>query len=682
MNPLKNYLSIRLTQNQVLPVCDAVAAFLSLYFTLRLAEGKALTTLQMPLVLKNCLVFTLVAMGLACWMQFNRNASLPQTITREGIFKILAYGTLANLFYYPLMGLTGELPALTPVLNIFLFTGALAVPRFVLSHYSLGNAKPDITKPDSVKTIAGDPVSQIPAVVVGYNSRIAAYLNSYNANGRPAAACPYAISGIILIHPLKVHPLKENEPSPSFPVLGMVQDMIPLVQKLSEEGCTPQRLLVAEEALHHLPLQQMLLKFHRQGLLSLVFETIPFLEKVRLRPFCFTDLLGKAALEAETGENGGSFPDESPSSGWKEALALFDGATVMVTGIQDPVLSYLACCMAEFFPRQIIAVSPSEHALADLKIKLRLLHPQTDCKTECHYILASVTDHETMDRLVKNHHPDVIFHGDRLTHPGLMADNPALAVQKNISSALHLAQSAQKTCARLFVMVNAHASTALSHSIRAVISRGMLALDQASPKGSTRFLTINNCDVWDNLESPTAFWEKRLAQGSGIEIPSADGFSWLLSAQESAGAILRAAVKALRNEKTRGQMLTLHGNEPSRFHDLVKSLSLLYGYHFESQVKVNAPSDSLPDSSKDSPEGTFGKPLPASAFYSPDMQELLTPGVTLSALPFCEAQNQGYILKLTDMAEKGQNAKITNFLEKMTFKDAPEEAPLSLKLAG
>lgn len=75
-----------------------------------------------------------------------------------------------------------------------------------------------------------------------------------------------------------------------------------------------------------------------------------------------------------------------------------------------------------------------------------------------------------MDRLIKTHHPQIIIHGDRVTHPDLVASDLLMTVQKNILSLLHVAQDIQKTEACLFVLINAQAPTRLTEIINRLIS--------------------------------------------------------------------------------------------------------------------------------------------------------------------------------------------------------------------
>ncbi len=621
-------------------ISDMLMALLSLYVTLRLLMGRDIQTLQMSFILKQCLVFSLISFGLFFWMRSNQGALRYTSI--EKIPTILGYAVLANLFYHPLMILMGNLPPLTPVLNTFLFMAGLLLPRLLAPFWK---------REEEIKTNTVELSPKIPVIVIGYNEQIGNYLRANKTNPGERSAFPYHLEGILLNQPLS-----PKDPHPPFPVLGMINDFVPIVQKLSLEGREPKRLLITQEALSYMPLRQLLLKFQGRGILSLRFEVSPASHEVTLRPLHLEDLLGKARLDsAET---------SIQSSPWQEVQALIDSTRILITGVHDAVIHQLAYHIAGFYPKLLVMVDPSEHALAALKIKFDQLYPDLVCE----YVLASITDRATMDRLVKIHHPQIIIHGDRVTHPDLIARNLLMAVQKNILSPLHVAQDIQKTEACLFVLINPQTPTRLTRLITRLVSQQFQALDQiATKKNPTRFLVINSSDVWNNLDSTTAFWEEHLTQGLKITIPSPDAYSYLLSAEEAARTILQAIVKALVKEKTKGQVLHLSGGEPSRFLELIRSLSLLNGLIPEVDVKVKF----------------SGQALSAPSFET-DLLQSLTPGITMGVThsTMTQAQDDNLLTKLTDLLEKGQTAKIVALLEKVSPNEEDTDITQFFKLAG
>lgn len=622
-------------------ISDMLVALLCLYTSLRLLLGKDIQTLQMSFILKHCLVFALISFGLFSWVRSNQGGL--RYVSMEKIPTILGCALLANLCYHPLMLLMGSLPPMTPVLNTFLFMVGLLLPRLLSPFW----------KHEEITTNTVELLPKIPVIVIGYNEQIGSYLRSHQANSK-GTIFPYHLEGILLNQPLGADDL-----SPPFPVLGMIHDFVSIVQKLSLEGREPKRLLITQESLSYMPLRQVLLKFQGRGILSLRFEVSPVSHEVTLRPLHLEDLLGKAHLDS----------GKSPGSSWQEVQALLDSTRVLVTGVHDPVIHQLAHHIAGFYPKHLIMVDPSEHALGALKIKFDQLYPDVACD----YVLASITDRATIDRLIKTHHPQIIIHGDRVTHPDLIASNLLMAVQKNILSPLHVAQDIQKTEACLFVLINAQAPTRLTRIINRLVSQQFQAMDQAANKRNpTRFLVINSGDVWNNLDSLTAFWPEQLAQGLKITLPSPDAYSYLLSAQEAARAILQAIVKALITEKTKGKALYLSGGEPSRFLELIRSLSLLNGLIPEIDVKIRF----------------SGKPIPAPSLETEGLLQSLTPGMTVGINDsITQAEDDDLLAKLTDCLEKGQTAKIVALLEEIvmdgedTAKDGTDIASF-FKLAG
>jgi O-antigen biosynthesis protein WbqV len=309
-------------------------------------------------------------------------------------------------------------------------------------------------------------------------------------------------------------------------------------------------------------------------------------------------------------------------------------------------------------------VDPSENALASLKAKFDHLYPDVPC----HYIVGSITDHEIMDHLIETHHPQIIIHGDRVTSPNLMALNIKTVVQKNILSPIHFATQVQRAGASLFVLVNPQTPTLLSKIITTLVSKKVQDLDEvAIKKHATRYLIINSCDIWNNLDSATSFWPEHLNQGFSIEVPSPDAYSYIISAEEAARTTLQAIVKALADEQTKGQILHLSGGEPSRFLELLRSLSLLNGFIPEVDLRVNF----------------SGKAQSIVSFETTDVLHSLTPGVTIrETQSSLQTRENDLVLKLADLVEKGQASKIVALLEKISLVIENEDAVLPLRRVG
>ena len=639
---IQKLIAEKLKTEWVIFISDMLVALLSLYVTLRILLGRDIQTLQMSFILKHCLVFAFISFALFSWIRNNQGAS--KYITLEKIPGILGCAILANLFYHPLMLLMGNLPPLTPVLNTVLFMTGLLLPRLLEPFW----------RREEVKTNTIELSPKIPVIVVGYNEQIGAYLRKHSTNSLDRTAFPYHLEGILLNNPLGT-----DDIPPPFPILGMINDFVPIVQKLSLNGREPKRLLITQESLNHLPLRHILLKFQGRGILSLRFEISPATHEVSLRPLHIEDLLGKASL---------GLAEDSPlclgGSSWQDVQSLIDSSRVLITGVHDPVMHQLALHIAGFYPKQLVMVDPSEYALAALKIKLDQQYPDIACD----YIIGSVTDHDTMDHLIEVHHPQIVIHGDRVTHPDLISPNIKTVVQKNIVSPLHFATQAQRAGANLFVLINPQTPTLLSKIITALISQQVQALDQLSvKKHATRYLIINSCDIWNNLDSTTAFWPEQLNQGLKIEVSSPDAYSYIISAEEAARTILQAIVKALADEQTKGQILHLSGGEPSRFLELLRSLSLLNGLIPEIDVRVNF----------------SGKPQLVAPFEATDILHSLTPGVIMGEThSSLQAQENGLVLKLADLVEKGQVSKIVALLEKINLVVENTDAVMPLRRAG
>lgn len=219
---IQKFIHEKLKTEWVIFASDIFVALLSLYVTLRILLGADIQTLQMSFILKHCLVFAFISFALFSWIRSNQGPS--NYITLEKIPGILGCAVLANLFYHPLMLLMGTLPPLTPVLNTALFMIGLLLPRLLAPFW----------RREEIKTNVIEMSPKIPVVVVGYNEQIGAYLRKYAVTLLDKNSFPYHIQGILLNTPLNI-----DDISPPFPVLGMIDNFVSVVQKLSLAGRKP-----------------------------------------------------------------------------------------------------------------------------------------------------------------------------------------------------------------------------------------------------------------------------------------------------------------------------------------------------------------------------------------------------------------------------------------------------------
>lgn len=629
----------RLKTEWVIYASDMLVALLCLYVTLRILLGKDIQTLDMAFILKHCAVFALICFALFSWFRSEQGAL--RYISMEKIPGIMACAILANLFYHPLMLLMGSLPPLTPILNTCLFMLGLLLPRILAPFW----------KREEIKTTTVEHLPKIPVIVIGYNDQIGAYLRANETTAVNRASFPYHLEGVLLNHPLG-----PDDIPPPYPVLGMINDFVSIVQKLSQEGREPKRLLISQESLNYVPLRQILLKFQGRGILSFRFEISPATQEITLRPLRIEDIIGKANLE--------SSQISAASSNWQQVQALIDSSRVLITGIHDPVMNQLAHQIIKFYPKRLIVVDSSEQALTSLRVKFNQLYPDVLCE----YVLASITDRTIMDQLIDTHHPQIVLHGDRVTDPELVKQNLLMAIQKNIISPLHFACEIQKTEACLFVLVNPQTPDRLTRLMASLITQQLQVLDEASTKKNpTRFLIINSCDVWNNLDSITAYWSDYLNHGLKITLPSPDAYSYLLSAEEASRTILQAIVKALLNQKTKGQVLNLTGGEPSRYLELIRSVAILNGLIPEIDVKINF----------------SGENASVNSFEETDLLQPLLPGITMGITRGPSHPEDNYLLaKLSDHLEKGHTAKIVALLEKVIIDEENAKSAAFFQLAG
>lgn len=245
---------------------------------------------------------------------------------------------------------------------------------------------------------------------------------------------------------------------------------------------------------------------------------------------------------------------------------------VLVSGAAGSIGSELCRQILSFHPTQLICLDISEYALYTLQQEFSQL--VTD--TELVYLVADVKNQARIQRILAEHHPDVVLHAGAYKHVPMMEHfNVVEALQNNAYGTYQIASACQKVGVPTFVLVSTDKAVnptnvmGASKRLAELICQG---LQHGAKKSVTRFITVRFGNVLGSSGSVIPKFREQIAQGGPITITHPDITRYFMSIPEAAQLVLQAATMG-----NGGEVFVLDMGTPVKIIDLARDMIKLSG---------------------------------------------------------------------------------------------------------
>jgi len=258
--------------------------------------------------------------------------------------------------------------------------------------------------------------------------------------------------------------------------------------------------------------------------------------------------------------------------------AIIRDRTVLITGGGGSIGSELARQVYALGPRRLVLVDRAESPLYLVERDLATRRRRGRGSGEVRVHLANVASRATMERLIADEAPSVIFHAAAYKHVPLMEDHPSDATHVNIGGTLVLLDAALAAGVERFVFVSTDKAV-LPSSVMGASKRiaEMLVSDTARRTGRP-YVSVRFGNVLGSTGSVVPIFQEQLENGEPITITHPDMTRFFMAIPEAAWLILDAAALG-----TNGDLFVLDMGEPVRIMDLARDLVRLGGRDPESQ---------------------------------------------------------------------------------------------------
>ena len=260
----------------------------------------------------------------------------------------------------------------------------------------------------------------------------------------------------------------------------------------------------------------------------------------------------------------------------KPVQALLAGRTVLVTGAGGSIGSELCRQIARAGAAHLVLIDHSEFNLYLIDGDLKAHHGE--CRITP--VLATLADRATLDAIIANHRPDVVFHAAAYKHVPMVEENPFLGMTNNLGGFRNLVDSCIAHRVPHLVTISTDKAVRPTN-VMGASKRACEMLLQNLAAGQTRLCAVRFGNVLGSSGSVIPHFLEQIRRGGPVTVTHPDVTRYFMLLPEAVELVLQAAAIAKHRE-----ILILDMGEPVKIVNLARQLIFMTGHRPDVDIRI------------------------------------------------------------------------------------------------
>lgn len=249
--------------------------------------------------------------------------------------------------------------------------------------------------------------------------------------------------------------------------------------------------------------------------------------------------------------------------------------TVLVTGAGGSIGSELCRQILKAKPKVLLLLDHSEYNLYAIETELR---PQLNGDSQLVPLLGSVRDVNRLKEIFSSWQVDTVYHAAAYKHVPLVEENPAEGLQNNVIGTLNLAEIAQQSKVKSFVLISTDKAVRPTNVMGAtkrfaeMVLQALANKQELSDGAKTCFSMVRFGNVLGSSGSVVPLFRDQIKVGGPVTLTHAEVTRYFMTIPEAAQLVIQAGAMA-----NGGEVFVLDMGEPVKILDLAKRMIQLSG---------------------------------------------------------------------------------------------------------
>ncbi|MBI4061261.1 MAG: polysaccharide biosynthesis protein [Elusimicrobia bacterium] len=254
------------------------------------------------------------------------------------------------------------------------------------------------------------------------------------------------------------------------------------------------------------------------------------------------------------------------------------GKSVLVTGAGGTIGSELSRRVLQYHPRKLVLIENHATSLFYAESTLREIAEGSEIIP----VLGDIRDQALIDRVFREHRPEVVLHAAAHKHVHQLESNVQEGVGNNILGTYYVARAAHQHEAEVFLLVSTDKAVRPSCVMGATKRVAEFIVKSFAGRGGlTRFVAVRFGNVLGSSGSVLEIFQEQIARGGPITVTHQDVTRYFMTVEEAAQLILQAASMALG-----GEIFILKMGAPVKILEMAKNLILLSGLEPGKDIEI------------------------------------------------------------------------------------------------
>lgn len=255
----------------------------------------------------------------------------------------------------------------------------------------------------------------------------------------------------------------------------------------------------------------------------------------------------------------------------EQTYAYYKDKIILITGGGGSIGSELCRQLAKMSPKKIIILDIYENGAYDVQQELKIAYGNA---INLQIEICSITHKKALEKVFKQHHPQIIINAAAHKHVPLMEHNCVEAIYNNVFGTKNLIELCEKYNAQRFMMVSTDKAVNPTNVMGATKRMCEMMVQSASMYGNVKYSATRFGNVLGSAGSVIPLFKRQIAKGGPVTLTDKRIIRYFMTIPEASQLVLQSGAMA-----NNGELFVLDMGQPVKILDLAENMIKLSGAH-------------------------------------------------------------------------------------------------------